>query len=97
MCIRSAVSADNLAKTLWFSPVCSIDIGDALGLYHAFMWINELQLANVDFEADLKKVSDYYLRGSMDITEFWAIIWACKHYCNLFFLKTLMSYIFIGK
>jgi len=29
----------------------------ALGLYHAIWWIHELQLTNVDFEVDSKKVA----------------------------------------
>lgn len=29
------------AKTLWFSLMCSVDVGEALGLYHAMWWANE--------------------------------------------------------
>jgi len=39
-----------LAKTLWFSPLCLMYMGELLGLYHTIMWINELQLTNIDFE-----------------------------------------------
>jgi len=31
-----------------FSRVCSMEIGEELDLDHAIMWINELQLVNVD-------------------------------------------------
>jgi len=41
----------------------------------------------LDFEVDLKKVVDYFKRGSIDITEFEAIMEVCKHYYNLFFSK----------
>lgn len=37
-----------LAKTLWLAMACSMDIREALQLYHV-IWIHELQLANVDF------------------------------------------------
>jgi len=42
-----------------FSRVCSKEIGEALDLDHAIIWSSELQLANVDFKVDSKKVADY--------------------------------------
>lgn len=50
MCIRDDEDSHVLAKTMWLSPLCSVDVGDALGLYHAIEWIHDLQLANMDFE-----------------------------------------------
>jgi hypothetical protein len=54
MCIRDEEGQFVLAKTMWFAPMCSVDEGEALGLYHAMRWINDLQLPNVDFEVDPK-------------------------------------------
>lgn len=34
-------------------PLCPVDIGEALGLYHTIQWIHDLPLTNVDFEVDL--------------------------------------------
>ena len=57
-----------------------------MGLYHDIMSIHELYLANDDFKTYLKKVVDYFLHGSSDITKFGAIIGYCIHYyCNLYF------------
>jgi hypothetical protein len=44
---------------MWFSRECSMEIGEALDLDHAIMLINELQVANVDFEVDSNKVVHY--------------------------------------
>ena len=59
-----------LTKTLWFSPFCTVDMGELLELYHAIMWINDLQSANIDFEVDQKKIVDY-LREITQI--FWGL------------------------
>lgn len=40
---------------------------DTLWLYHAIMWINELQLENADFEMDSNKVVDYFTTGNTNI------------------------------
>jgi hypothetical protein len=45
---------------------CSMDIREAPQLYHVVIWIHELQLENVDFEVDSKKVVDYFYRGSKE-------------------------------
>ena len=41
MCIRDEEGCFVLAKTMWFSPVCLVDIGEALGLYHAVRWVHD--------------------------------------------------------
>ena len=61
-----------------FSPICEPGIGEALGLSYAIQWAYELQLTNVDFEMDAKRVVDYYNKGSDDISEFGAIIDDCR-------------------
>jgi len=43
-------------------------IAEALGLYHAIMWIHDLQLANMDFEVDSKRVANYFKGDSGDIS-----------------------------
>jgi len=58
---------------MWFQPVCSVDVGEALGLHHAIRWIYDLQLPNVDFEVDSKRVAYYFNRGRGDVTEFSSI------------------------
>jgi len=69
---------------MWFTAVCSVDVGEALGLRHAIRWIHELQLTNVDFEVDSKRVADYFNKGRRDVTEFGSImdsnIQLCSNY-----------------
>ena len=42
MCIRNEEGRFIRAKTMWFSPVCSVDVGEALGLFYAIQWVREL-------------------------------------------------------
>lgn len=70
MCIRDSGGNHVISKTMWFTPLCLVDAGEALRLYHAIRWILELQLANVDFEIDSKRVVDYFNRVKGDITKF---------------------------
>ena len=63
-----------LSKTI--TPLCNEEIGKALGLYHTIIWIKDLQLANVDFEVDLKKVFDNFARRAWRHYRIW-----CYHGC----------------
>jgi len=87
MCIRDSDGNHVKSKTMWLTPVCSVDIGKALGLYHAFRWIHELQLINVDFEVDSKRVADHFNKGRGDVTEFGSIMDDSIQFFNSFFNK----------
>jgi hypothetical protein len=52
MCIRDAEGLFVLAKTLNFSPKCSVPLGEALGLFSALQWLWDLGLDHVDFALD---------------------------------------------
>jgi len=82
MCIRDSDGNHVCSKTMWFSPACSIHIGEALGLYHAIRWIHELQFTNVDFEVDSKRVADYFNNGRGDVTEFGSIMESSIYFLN---------------
>ncbi|KEH19432.1 hypothetical protein MTR_8g059135 [Medicago truncatula] len=82
ICIHDEEGQSVRAKTLWFSPMCLVDIEEALGLYHAMRWVNELRLSNVDFEVDSKRVADYFNRGAGDITESEAIMDSNIQFCS---------------
>ena len=43
-CIRDFDDCFLLPKTTWFSPLCSVDVGEAIGLYQALQWAAELGL-----------------------------------------------------
>jgi ribonuclease HI len=82
MCIRDSDGNHVRSKTMWITPVCSVDVGEALGLYHAIRWIQELQLTNVDFEVDSKRVADYFNKGRGDVTEFGSIMDSSIQLCR---------------
>jgi hypothetical protein len=60
------------------------DLGEASRLYHAIWWIHDLQLTNIDFEVDSKRVAYYFKQGNGDITEFSVIMDSNIQYCNLY-------------
>ncbi|CAJ2637916.1 unnamed protein product [Trifolium pratense] len=92
ICIRDDEGRSVLAKSMWLSPICNVDIGEALGLLHAIKWVSELQLDAVDFALDSKLVVDYFNKGGCDITEFGDIIGECKRYFSLFFTNSLVEF-----
>jgi hypothetical protein len=63
MSIRDDEGRFLLAKTMWMSPICIVDIGETLELFHTLNWVWELQLGSVDFALDLKMVVDYFHKG----------------------------------
>jgi len=44
MCIRDVDGGYVLAKIVWFAPLCSVEVGEALGLCEALQWMTELEL-----------------------------------------------------
>jgi len=84
MCIRDSDGNHVRSKTMWLTSVCFADVGEALGLHHAIRLIHELQLTNVDFEVDSKRVADYFNKSRGDVTEFDSImdsnIQVCSNY-----------------
>lgn len=65
MCIRDENGCFVLTKTLWYSLLCSVEEGEAFGLYNALVWVADLLMNNVDFHLDSKKLGLYeYLRLS---------------------------------
>jgi len=87
MCIKDDTSAFFLAKTEWFSPLCEVYIGEALGLLSALEWVHQLNLDPIYFEIGAKKIDDNFLLTNHDVTEFGNIIQNCQslfrnHYEN---------------
>jgi len=54
--------------TDWFSPLCVVEMDEAMRLYIALGWVADLQLDYVDFVLDSKKVIDYFKTGIDDIS-----------------------------
>jgi len=93
MCIRDSAGNHICSKIMWFTLLCSVDVGEALGLYHAIRWIHELQLTNVDFEVDSEKVADYFNRGREDISEFGSIMDNSVQFCNSYLTNSHVKFI----
>jgi hypothetical protein len=74
-----------LVKTLRFSQICTIDVGEAPGLLHAITWVHELQLEEIDFALD-SKVVDYFYKGTNtnNVIEFGDILKECKNLSCLY-------------
>ena len=72
--------------------MCATDIGEVLGLSHVRYWVRDLQLMNVDFELDAKKVLDYFNGGHNDIFEFGAIIEDCRRCCQAHFPNSKVEF-----
>jgi hypothetical protein len=58
MCIRDDHGRFVAARTEWLQPILDVEVGEAMGLLSALRWVNELQLSNMDFEMDCKRVVD---------------------------------------
>lgn len=43
LCIRDEDGSYVLAKPGWLLPFCSVEVGEALGLYNAVIWTADLQ------------------------------------------------------
>jgi len=90
--IRNVAENFMKSKTLWLSPMCTPEVGEALGLFHAIQWVWELQLTSVDFELDAKKVVDDFHKGDNNVSEFGAILEECKRCCNLYFENSKVEF-----
>ncbi|PNX89295.1 hypothetical protein L195_g045414 [Trifolium pratense] len=64
-CLSSSVSAPSALACVfammkdglcackdWITPMCNMDLGEALGLFQAINWVHERQLRSVDFALD---------------------------------------------
>jgi hypothetical protein len=60
LCLRDDACEFVLAKTDCFSPLCDIDVGEAVGLHTTLEWVTDLQFDNVDFPLVYKKVVDQF-------------------------------------
>lgn len=92
MCIRDNRGNFVKVRTMWSSPVCVSDVGEAQGLSQAIQWVHELQLPNVDFELEAKRVVDHFNIGNNDISEFGVIIDDCRKRCNSYFRNSKVEF-----
>jgi ribonuclease HI len=93
MCIRDENGTFVLAKQEFFSPICEVHIGEALGLLSALDWVHNLNLGPVDFEMDAKRVVDSFNSRNCDVTEFGSIIEHCKSLCSNFYENSRVEFV----
>lgn len=74
MCIRDDQGAFVLACIEWYSPILEVGTWDVLELLHVMKWVTNLQLVDMDFEVDSKKVVDSIYGGKDSVSYFGAII-----------------------
>lgn len=92
MCLRDENGCFCLAKTCWISPILNVDEGEAYGLLTAINWILELQLENVIFELDSKRVVDSFGSRMRDFTNFGSIIFYCRHFLVSFLKNSKVEF-----
>jgi len=74
----------------WLSPMLEVDIGEALGLLTTMQLVRELQLQNMDFEADSKIVVDNIYGKRNGISDFGAIIGKCRQLPITFYVMKII-------
>jgi hypothetical protein len=93
MCIRDDSGAFIRAKTEWFSPKCTVHVGEALGFLSALRWVHDLNLGPIDFELDSKIVVDSFFSSNSDSTEFGDIIKNCRTLFTDLYINSSVEFI----
>jgi ribonuclease HI len=93
VCVRDDSGAFVLAKVLQFDHVFPVAVGEALGLYHALQWMQDMQFDNIDFELDSKIARDAFHSHTVDVTEFGHIIDACRDTFSTSFTNSRVEFI----
>jgi NADPH-dependent 7-cyano-7-deazaguanine reductase QueF-like protein len=78
MCILDAEGTIVLAKTLNFSPKCSVPLGEAMWLLYALQWLRDMGLDQVDFALDSKIVTEAFHKQPPDVSEFGHVLSASR-------------------
>jgi hypothetical protein len=68
ICIRDDEGTFVLAQTIPLSPMYSVAMGEALGLFHALQWLSDMQFDDVDVVLDSKITIDAFHHRQVDVT-----------------------------
>jgi len=82
-----------LAKALQFDHYFPVAVGEALGLFHALQWMQDMHFDYIDFELDSKVTRDAFHSRHTDITEFGSIITACREMFSTSFPNSRVEFI----
>jgi len=88
ICIRDEEGTFVLAKMVSFPCLHQVAVGEAIGLFKALEWLNDMSFDNVDFELDSKVTCDAFLSRRDDISEFGHVIASCKALFFAFFTNS---------
>ncbi|AES61794.1 hypothetical protein MTR_1g088650 [Medicago truncatula] len=78
ICLRNDSGVFVLAKTNYFSPLCDVDVGEAVSLHTSLQWMVALRFVNVDFALNSKIVVDHFKLDIVDHSKFGCIISTCR-------------------
>jgi len=78
ICIGDDQGEFVMAKMDCFSPLCDVDVGEAVGLHTALQWVADLRYDHVDFVLDSKYVVEHFHSNLVNSSELGCIIQACK-------------------
>ncbi|GAU49592.1 hypothetical protein TSUD_407630 [Trifolium subterraneum] len=78
ICIRDDQGRFVIARTEWLTPIMEVEVGEAMGLLHALKWVEELQISDMDFEVDCKRVVDSLHSNKNHASDLGAIIIDCR-------------------
>ena len=95
MCIQDSAGNHLRSKTMWFTPLCSVDVGEALELYMQFgghPWTSTQKCWFWDW---FENSSYYFNKGMRDITEFGSIMLMDDiiQFCNLHLTNSYLEFI----
>jgi len=92
MCVREDGGTFVLVKTVSFSLICLVFVGEALGLYYTLEWLSDMQMDNVDFVVDSKTTDDDFHSNKPDASEFGHIISECKRLFTSHFTNSRLEF-----
>ncbi|CAJ2647435.1 unnamed protein product [Trifolium pratense] len=78
MCIRDDHGRFVAARTQWVEPILDVEHGEAIGLLQALKWAVDLQLHDIDFEMDCKRVVDSLYSKRTYFSDLGAILGDCR-------------------
>jgi ribonuclease HI len=93
ICIRDEHGQFVAARTEWMEPILDVEVGEAMGLLSALIWVVELQLHNMDFEMDCKRVVDGLYSNRTYTSDLGAILSDCRLILATSFVNSHIKFI----
>lgn len=91
ICKRDDGGAFFLAKTMNFSPLCYVPIGEDLCLFNAIKWLSDMHMHSVDFVVDSKTNNVTFHSKLPDVSKFGHIISGCQRLFHSHFANFLVG------